>query len=44
MGTVRFLVMVGLLLLLVSVPIKMYLRWAITLKYIVTFPKYAFNI
>ncbi len=44
MGTVRFLVMAFLLLFLISIPIKMYLRWLFTLKYLVTFPAYAFNI
>jgi len=44
MGAVRYFVGIGLFLLMVSLPIKMYLRWAFNLKYIVTFPEIFFNI
>jgi len=44
MGAVRYFVGVGLFLLMLSLPIKMYLRWAFNLKYIVTFPEIFFNI
>jgi hypothetical protein len=44
MSALQFWVMIALLAIMVAVPIKMYLRWFFTLKYIITFPKYAFNI
>jgi hypothetical protein len=44
MGAVRYFVGVGLFLLMLSLPIKMYLRWAFNLKYIVAFPEIFFNI
>ena len=33
-----------LLLMMVSLPIKMYLRWAFNLKYLVGIPEFFFNI
>ncbi len=44
MGPARYYVGVLLVLLMVSLPIKMYLRWAFNLKYIVFFPEVFFNI
>ncbi len=44
MGPARYYVAVLLFLLMLSLPIKMYLRWAFNLKYVVTFPKFFFNI
>ena len=44
MGAVRYYTGVVLFLLMLSLPIKMYLRWAFNLKYIVTFPEIFFNI
>jgi hypothetical protein len=44
MGAARYYVGVGLFLLMLSLPIKMYLRWAFNLKYIVAFPEIFFNI
>ena len=44
MGPTRYYVGVLLVLLMVSLPIKMYLRWAFNLKYIVYFPEVFFNI
>ncbi len=44
MGMARYLVAVNLLLIMVSLPIKMYLRWIFNLKYIVAIPEIAFNI
>ena len=44
MGPARYYVGVVLFLLMLSLPIKMYLRWAFNLKYIVTFPEIFFNI
>ncbi|GMR22068.1 MAG: hypothetical protein BMS9Abin37_0396 [Acidobacteriota bacterium] len=44
MGAARYYTGVVLFLLMLSLPIKMYLRWAFNLKYIVTFPEIFFNI
>ena len=44
LGAVRFSILVMLLLMMVSLPIKMYLRWAFNLKYIVAIPEFFFNI
>ena len=44
MGPARYYLGVVLFLFMLSLPIKMYLRWAFNLKYIVTFPEIFFNI
>ena len=44
MGPARFYIGVSLFLLMMSLPIKMYLRGAFILKYIVAFPEIFFNI
>jgi hypothetical protein len=44
MGFIRYMVLMNLLLLMASLPIKMMLRWAVNLKYIVYIPEYFFNI
>src|SRR5450432_3418753 len=44
MGTPRYLVAVSLVLIMISLPIKMYLRWIFNLKYVVNIPEFAFNI
>ena len=44
MGPTRFYIGVSLFLLMMSLPIKMYLRWFFNLKYIVAFPEIFFNI
>jgi hypothetical protein len=44
MGFIRYFTMVMLLLFMASLPIKMVLRWAFNLKYIVAIPEYFFNI
>src|SRR5262245_7139593 len=44
MGFVRFMTLMILLLMMASLPLKMILRWAINLKYIVYIPEYFFNI
>lgn len=41
---VRYSVLVMLVLMMASLPIKMYLRWAFNLKYIVAIPEFFFNI
>jgi hypothetical protein len=44
MGFFRFFLLVTLLQFMASLPIKMVLRWAFNLKYIVYIPEYFFNI
>src|SRR3989344_5861396 len=44
MGATRYLVASFLLLMTIAVPIKMYLRWAFNLKYLVAIPEFFFNI
>jgi hypothetical protein len=44
MGTVRYYIMVFLILGMMSLPIKMYLRWFFNLKYIVAMPEFEFNL
>jgi len=44
MGPARYLIGVSLGLMMMSLPIKMYLRWIFNLKYIVNIPEFAFNI
>lgn len=43
-GSVRYNIFMMLLLTMIALPIKMYLRWAFNLKYIVAIPEYFFNI
>ncbi len=43
-GPVRFNIYMVLALVMLSLPIKMYLRWAFNLKYIVAIPEFFFNI
>ena len=40
----RFTLLMILLLVMVALPIKMYLRWAFNLKYLVAIPEFFFNI
>jgi hypothetical protein len=44
MGFIRYMVLANLLLFMASLPIKMLLRWTVTLKYIVAIPEWFFNI
>lgn len=44
LGVFRYSVFIVLLLLMISLPLKMYLRWAFNLKYIVAIPEFFFNI
>ena len=44
MGFLRYMVLANLMLLMMSLPIKMVLRWVINLKYIVAIPEWFFNI
>ncbi len=43
-GFVRFSIYTILFLTMMSLPIKMYLRWAFNLKYVVAIPEFFFNI
>ncbi len=43
-GFIRFSLVVLFLIVMMSVPIKMYLRWGLNLKYIVFIPEYFFNV
>lgn len=44
MGTPRYRILILLALLMLALPIKMYLRWAFNLKYLVGIPEFFFNI
>ena len=44
MGLVRYVIFTHLLLWMVLIPIKMYLRWTVNLKYFVSIPEFFFNI
>jgi len=43
-GLLRYIVLVGLILFMASLPLKMVLRWTINLKYLIAIPEYFFNI
>ena len=44
MGFIRYMVFVNLVLFMAALPIKMVLRWAVNLKYLVAIPEWFFNI
>lgn len=44
MGPARYAIAAFLLLMIIALPIKMYLRWAFNLKYLVAIPEFFFNI
>lgn len=44
MGVIRYMVLANLILFMALLPIKMVLRWAFSLKYIVAIPEWFFNI
>jgi Cytochrome b(C-terminal)/b6/petD len=44
MGMARYMLGVSLVLMMMALPIKMYLRWIFNLKYIVNIPEFSFNI
>lgn len=44
MGFVRYNLMVNLFLIMMSLPIKMFLRWSFNLKYFISIPEYLFNV
>ena len=43
MGFIRYLVMSNLMLLMLTLPLKMILRWTLNLKYIVSIPEFSLN-
>lgn len=43
MGFVRYLIMSNLMLLMLTLPLKMILRWTLNLKYIVSIPEFSLN-
>jgi hypothetical protein len=43
MGFVRYMVMVSLMLLMLTLPIKMILRWTFNLRYLVSIPEFSLN-
>ena len=44
MGFIRFMVLANLFLWMALLPLKMVLRWALQLKYLVAIPEWFFNI
>ena len=44
LGAARYSILVILLLSMLALPIKMYLRWAFNLKYLIAIPEFFFNI
>lgn len=44
LGPLRYSIFIIFLLLAISLPIKMYLRWAFNIKYIIAIPEFFFNI
>jgi hypothetical protein len=43
MGFIRYMVMMNLMLLMLTLPLKMVLRWVVNLKYIVSIPEFSLN-
>src|SRR6185295_3957076 len=43
MGFIRYMLMSNLLLLMMSLPLKMVLRWTVNLKYIIAIPEWFLN-
>jgi hypothetical protein len=43
MGFIRYLIMSNLMLLMLTLPLKMILRWTLNLKYIVSIPEFSLN-
>ena len=43
LGFVRYMILSNLLLLMMTLPIKMVLRWTLNLKYIIAIPEYFLN-
>ena len=43
MGLIRYLVMINLMLLMLTLPLKMVLRWTLNLKYLISIPEFSLN-
>ena len=43
MGLIRYMVMSNLMLLMLTLPLKMVLRWTLNLKYIISIPEFSLN-
>jgi hypothetical protein len=43
MGFIRYLVMINLMLLMLTLPLKMVLRWTLNLKYLISIPEFSLN-
>ena len=43
LGSARYSIFVVLIIIALTLPIKMYLRWIFNLKYIIAIPEYFFN-
>ncbi len=43
MGLVRYMVMINLMLLMLTLPLKMILRWTLNLKYLISIPEFSLN-
>jgi hypothetical protein len=43
MGFIRYMVMANLMLLMLTLPLKMILRWTLNLKYIISIPEFSLN-
>jgi hypothetical protein len=43
MGFVRYMIMANLMLLMLTLPLKMLLRWTLNLRYIVSIPEFSLN-
>jgi hypothetical protein len=43
MGFIRYMIMANLMLLMLSLPLKMILRWTLNLRYIVSIPEFSLN-
>ncbi|MFM8284883.1 MAG: hypothetical protein ACKOCW_15155 [Planctomycetaceae bacterium] len=43
MGFIRYMIMSNLMLLMLSLPLKMILRWTLNLKYLVSIPEFSLN-
>jgi len=43
MGLIRYMVMMNLMLLMLTLPLKMILRWTVNLKYIISIPEFSLN-
>ena len=43
MGFIRYMLMANLMLLMLSLPLKMILRWTLNLRYVLSIPEFSLN-